>query len=133
MLRARYIDSPRRNRQRTAHRHWPHEAYLQFGNLVALHALQKRLEASGNDHAMKHRPGQARRARCVLGEVNGIAVTRCGGEGHNLQEHSVVLIRGGRVKDLPGVRYHTVRGSLDASGVAKRRQSRSKYGAKRPK
>ena len=55
------------------------------------------------------------------------------GEGHNLQEHSVVLIRGGRVKDLPGVRYHTVRGSLDAAGVTKRRQSRSKYGAKRPK
>jgi small subunit ribosomal protein S12 len=56
-----------------------------------------------------------------------------GGEGHNLQEHSVVLIRGGRVKDLPGVRYHTVRGSLDAAGVTKRRQARSKYGAKRPK
>ena len=55
------------------------------------------------------------------------------GEKHNLQEHSVVLIRGGRVKDLPGVRYHTVRGSLDTSGVANRRQSRSKYGAKRPK
>ena len=55
------------------------------------------------------------------------------GEGHNLQEHSVVLIRGGRVKDLPGVRYHTVRGSLDTSGVADRRQGRSKYGAKRPK
>ncbi len=55
------------------------------------------------------------------------------GEGHNLQEHSVVLVRGGRVKDLPGVRYHIVRGSLDCSGVAKRRQSRSKYGAKRPK
>ena len=55
------------------------------------------------------------------------------GEGHNLQEHSVVLIRGGRVKDLPGVRYHMVRGSLDASGVAKRKQARSKYGAKRPK
>jgi small subunit ribosomal protein S12 len=55
------------------------------------------------------------------------------GEGHNLQEHSVVLIRGGRVKDLPGVRYHTVRGSLDTSGVAARRQGRSKYGAKRPK
>jgi hypothetical protein len=52
---------------------------------------------------------------------------------HNLQEHSVVLIRGGRVKDLPGVRYHTVRGSLDCAGVTKRRQSRSKYGAKRPK
>ena len=55
------------------------------------------------------------------------------GEGHNLQEHSVVLIRGGRVKDLPGVRYHTVRGSLDTSGVSDRRQGRSKYGAKRPK
>lgn len=60
-------------------------------------------------------------------------ISYIGGEGHNLQEHSVVLIRGGRVKDLPGVRYHTVRGSLDATGVAKRRQGRSKYGAKRPK
>ena len=56
-----------------------------------------------------------------------------GGEGHNLQEHSVVMIRGGRVKDLPGVRYHIVRGSLDTSGIVKRRQGRSKYGAKRPK
>ena len=55
------------------------------------------------------------------------------GEGHNLQEHSVCLIRGGRVKDLPGVRYHVVRGTLDTAGVANRRQSRSKYGAKRPK
>ncbi|MFA6860051.1 MAG: 30S ribosomal protein S12 [Clostridia bacterium] len=55
------------------------------------------------------------------------------GEGHNLQEHSVVLVRGGRVKDLPGVRYHIIRGALDASGVAKRKQSRSKYGAKRAK
>ena len=55
------------------------------------------------------------------------------GIGHNLQEHSVVLIRGGRVKDLPGVRYHIIRGTLDTSGVAKRKQSRSKYGAKRPK
>ena len=56
-----------------------------------------------------------------------------GGEGHNLQEHSVVLIRGGRVKDLPGVRYHTVRGTLDCAGVSDRRQGRSKYGTKRPK
>lgn len=55
------------------------------------------------------------------------------GEGHNLQEHSIVLVRGGRVKDLPGVRYHTVRGTLDCAGVTKRRQARSKYGAKRPK
>jgi small subunit ribosomal protein S12 len=55
------------------------------------------------------------------------------GEGHNLQEHSIVLIRGGRVKDLPGVRYHIIRGTLDAAGVTERKQSRSKYGAKRPK
>ena len=59
--------------------------------------------------------------------------TYIGGEGHNLQEHSVVLIRGGRVRDLPGVRYHVVRGALDTAGVAKRKQGRSKYGAKRPK
>ena len=60
-------------------------------------------------------------------------ISYIGGEGHNLQEHSVVLLRGGRVKDLPGVRYHMVRGSLDTSGVKDRRQSRSKYGTKRPK
>ena len=60
-------------------------------------------------------------------------ISYIGGEGHNLQEHSVVLIRGGRVKDLPGVRYHIVRGSLDTTGVKDRKQARSKYGAKRPK
>ena len=66
--------------------------------------------------------------------TNGIEVTTyIPGVGHNLQEHSVVLIRGGRVKDLPGVRYHIVRGTLDTAGVADRRQSRSKYGARRPK
>ena len=65
---------------------------------------------------------------------NGLEVTAyIPGVGHNLQEHSVVLIRGGRVKDLPGVRYHIIRGTLDAQGVAKREQARSKYGAKRPK
>lgn len=70
------------------------------------------------------------RVRLTSGfEVSGYI----GGEGHNLQEHSVVLIRGGRVKDLPGVRYHVVRGSLDTAGVANRKQSRSKYGAKKPK
>ena len=66
--------------------------------------------------------------------TNGFEVTSyIGGEGHNLQEHSVILIRGGRVKDLPGVRYHTVRGALDCSGVKDRKQARSKYGVKRPK
>ena len=80
------------------------------------------------------KPNSALRKVARVRLTNGIEVTSyIPGVGHNLQEHSVVMIRGGRVKDLPGVRYHTVRGSLDASGVAKRRQSRSKYGAKRPK
>lgn len=64
---------------------------------------------------------------------NNIGTVYIPGVGHNLQEHSVVLIRGGRVKDLPGVRYHIIRGTLDTAGVAKRKQARSKYGAKRPK
>ena len=80
------------------------------------------------------KPNSALRKVAKVRLTNGFEViSYIGGEGHNLQEHSVVLVRGGRVKDLPGVRYHTVRGALDASGVAKRRQSRSKYGAKRPK
>ena len=80
------------------------------------------------------KPNSALRKVCRVRLTNGFEVSSyIGGEGHNLQEHSVVLIRGGRVKDLPGVRYHTVRGSLDCAGVTKRRQSRSKYGAKRPK
>ena len=80
------------------------------------------------------KPNSALRKVARVRLTNGMEVTSyIGGEGHNLQEHSVVLIRGGRVKDLPGVRYHTVRGSLDASGVNDRRQARSKYGAKRPK
>ena len=80
------------------------------------------------------KPNSALRKVARVRLTNGIEVTTyIPGVGHNLQEHSIVLIRGGRVKDLPGVRYHTVRGSLDAAGVTKRRQSRSKYGAKRPK
>ncbi|WP_407181863.1 30S ribosomal protein S12 [Citrobacter europaeus] len=76
----------------------------------------------------------ALRKVCRVRLTNGFEVTSyIGGEGHNLQEHSVILIRGGRVKDLPGVRYHTVRGALDCSGVKDRKQSRSKYGVKRPK
>ena len=80
------------------------------------------------------KPNSALRKVARVRLTNSQEVTSyIGGEGHNLQEHSVVLIRGGRVKDLPGVRYHIVRGSLDTSGVTKRRQARSKYGAKRPK
>src|SRR3569832_1332281 len=79
------------------------------------------------------KPNSALRKVARVRLTNGMEVTTyIGGDGHNLQEHSVVLIRGGRVKDLPGERYHTVRGSLDTAGVANRKQGRSKYGAKRP-
>ncbi|HEB81146.1 MAG TPA: 30S ribosomal protein S12 [Chromatiales bacterium] len=80
------------------------------------------------------KPNSALRKVARVRLTNGYEVTTyIGGEGHNLQEHSVVLIRGGRVKDLPGVRYHVVRGSLDTAGVNNRKQGRSKYGVKRPK
>ncbi len=80
------------------------------------------------------KPNSALRKVARVRLTTGIEVTAyIPGEGHNLQEHSIVLVRGGRVKDLPGVRYHIVRGTLDAAGVNQRRKSRSKYGAKRPK
>jgi small subunit ribosomal protein S12 len=80
------------------------------------------------------KPNSALRKVAKVRLTNGFEIiSYIGGEGHNLQEHSVVLVRGGRVKDLPGVRYHIVRGSLDLQGVKDRKQSRSKYGAKRPK
>ena len=80
------------------------------------------------------KPNSALRKVCKVRLTSGFEViSYIGGEGHNLQEHSVVLIRGGRVKDLPGVRYHTVRGTLDTAGVGDRMQRRSKYGAKKPK
>ena len=80
------------------------------------------------------KPNSALRKVARVRLTNQIEVTAyIPGEGHNLQEHSIVLIRGGRVKDLPGVRYHIIRGTMDTSGVSERRQSRSKYGAKRPK
>lgn len=80
------------------------------------------------------KPNSALRKVAKVRLTNGHEVIAyIGGEGHNLQEHSIVLVRGGRVKDLPGVRYHIVRGALDCLGVDKRRQGRSKYGAKRPK
>ncbi len=80
------------------------------------------------------KPNSALRKVARVRLTNGFEVSSyIGGEGHNLQEHSVVLIRGGRVKDLPGVRYHTIRGSLDTAGVKDRKQGRSKYGSKKPK
>jgi small subunit ribosomal protein S12 len=80
------------------------------------------------------KPNSALRKVARVRLTNGIEVTAyIPGEGHNLQEHSIVMIRGGRVKDLPGVRYHIIRGTLDTAGVSDRKQGRSKYGAKRPK
>lgn len=95
---------------------------------------QKRGVCTAVKTATPKKPNSALRKIARVRLSNGIEVTSyIPGEGHNLQEHSVVLIRGGRVKDLPGTRYHIVRGTLDTAGVAKRRQARSKYGAKRPK
>ncbi len=95
---------------------------------------QKRGVCTAVKTSTPKKPNSALRKVARVRLSNGIEVTSyIPGEGHNLQEHSVVLIRGGRVKDLPGVRYHIVRGTLDAQGVANRKQARSKYGAKRPK
>ena len=95
---------------------------------------QKRGVCTAVRTATPKKPNSALRKIARVRLSNGIEVTAyIPGEGHNLQEHSVVLIRGGRVKDMTGVRYHIVRGTLDTAGVAKRKQARSKYGAKRPK
>ena len=95
---------------------------------------QKRGVCTAVKTATPKKPNSALRKIARVRLSNGVEVTSyIPGEGHNLQEHSVVLIRGGRVKDLPGVRYHIIRGALDAAGVAKRMQGRSLYGAKRPK
>jgi small subunit ribosomal protein S12 len=97
-------------------------------------APQKRGVCTSVRTATPKKPNSALRKIARVRLTNGLEVTAyIPGEGHSLQEHSVVLVRGGRVKDLPGVRYHIVRGTLDTTGVAKRSQSRSKYGAKRPK
>ncbi|MGL6617078.1 30S ribosomal protein S12 [Aeromonas hydrophila] len=104
-------------------------------NVPALEACpQKRGVCTRVYTTTPKKPNSALRKVCRVRLTNGFEVTSyIGGEGHNLQEHSVVLIRGGRVKDLPGVRYHTVRGALDCAGVKDRKQARSKYGVKRPK
>jgi small subunit ribosomal protein S12 len=113
----------------------PRKSKVEKSTVPALEASpQKRGVCTRVYTTTPKKPNSALRKVARVRLTNGYEVSSyIGGEGHNLQEHSVVLIRGGRVKDLPGVRYHTVRGSLDASGVDKRRQARSKYGAKRPK
>lgn len=101
---------------------------------IEINSPQKRGVCTVVKTSTPKKPNSALRKVARVRLTNGIEVTAyIPGIGHNLQEHSVVLIRGGRVKDLPGVRYHIIRGTLDAAGVAKRMQGRSKYGAKRPK
>ncbi|MDA0788269.1 MAG: 30S ribosomal protein S12 [Proteobacteria bacterium] len=113
----------------------PRKRKVQKSGVPALQACpQKRGVCTRVYTTTPKKPNSALRKVCRVRLTNGMEVTSyIGGEGHNLQEHSVILIRGGRVKDLPGVRYHTVRGTLDTTGVAKRMQGRSKYGAKKPK
>ncbi len=113
----------------------PRRSKIAKSNVPALEACpQKRGVCTRVYTTTPKKPNSAMRKVARVRLTNSFEVTSyIGGEGHNLQEHSVVLIRGGRVKDLPGVRYHVVRGSLDTQGVETRRQGRSKYGTKRPK
>ena len=113
----------------------PRRSKVTKSNSAALKACpQKRGVCTRVYTTTPKKPNSALRKVARVRLTNGFEVTSyIGGEGHNLQEHSVVLIRGGRVKDLPGVRYHTVRGTLDTAGVNGRTQRRSKYGTKRPK
>jgi small subunit ribosomal protein S12 len=113
----------------------PRRSKIVKSNVPALEACpQKRGVCTRVYTTTPKKPNSAMRKVARVRLTNSFEVTSyIGGEGHNLQEHSVVLIRGGRVKDLPGVRYHVVRGSLDTQGVESRRQGRSKYGTKRPK
>lgn len=113
----------------------PRKSIVDKSNVPALEACPQRRGVCTRVYTTTpKKPNSALRKVARVRLTNGFEVTSyIGGEGHNLQEHSVVLIRGGRVKDLPGVRYHTVRGSLDTQGVKNRKQARSKYGTKRPK
>ena len=113
----------------------PRRSKVEKSNVPALQACPQRRGVCTRVYTTTpKKPNSAMRKVARVRLTNGYEVTSyIGGEGHNLQEHSVVLIRGGRVKDLPGVRYHIVRGSLDTQGVANRKQGRSKYGVKRPK
>lgn len=113
----------------------PRKIAIKVNKVPALEACpQKRGVCTRVYTTTPKKPNSALRKVCRVRLTNGFEVTSyIPGEGHNLQEHSVVLIRGGRVKDLPGVRYHTLRGVLDTQGVKNRKQGRSKYGAKRPK
>ncbi|MBI1802581.1 MAG: 30S ribosomal protein S12 [Chloroflexi bacterium] len=113
---------------------WTFNAHTNRRTLRTKGAPQKRGVCTQVKTTTPKKPNSALRKIARVRLTNGLEVTAyIPGEGHSLQEHSVVLIRGGRVKDLPGVRYHSVRGTLDTNGIEKRRRGRSKYGSKRPK
>jgi small subunit ribosomal protein S12 len=115
-------------------RHGREKALMKSASPALKNCPQKRGVCTRVYTTTPKKPNSALRKVARVRLTNGMDVTSyIPGEGHNLQEHSVVLIRGGRVKDLPGVRYHIIRGTLDTTGVQNRKQSRSKYGAKRPK
>ena len=113
----------------------PRKRKIEKSNVPALDACPQRRGVCTRVYTTTpKKPNSAMRKVARVRLTNGNEVNAyIGGEGHNLQEHSIVLVRGGRVKDLPGVRYHVVRGALDTAGVSGRTQRRSKYGAKRPK
>jgi small subunit ribosomal protein S12 len=125
---------PKRGKSKSPALQFNFNSYKQKRQRVAGGSPQKRGICTQVRTTTPKKPNSALRKIARVRLSNGIEVTAyIPGEGHGLQEHSVVLVRGGRVKDLPGVRYHIVRGSLDSDGVKGRQQSRSKYGAKRPK
>ncbi len=125
---------PKRSKSKSPALQFNFNSYKQKRQKVAGGSPQKRGICTQVRTTTPKKPNSALRKIARVRLSNGIEVTAyIPGEGHGLQEHSVVLVRGGRVKDLPGVRYHIVRGTLDSDGVKGRQQSRSKYGAKRPK
>lgn len=129
------VRKPRQSKSKKSNSPALNKGYNSFDKaLTNVNSPQKRGVCTRVGTMTPKKPNSALRKYARVRLTNQIEVNAyIPGEGHNLQEHSVVLIRGGRVKDLPGVRYHTVRGSLDCAGVKDRNQSRSKYGTKRPK
>lgn len=130
----RHGRKPRPNKEKAPALRFTHNSLRSTTRKMPKGSPQKRGVCTQVRTATPKKPNSAMRKIARVRLSNGVEVTAyIPGEGHRLQEHSVVLVRGGRVKDLPGVRYHIVRGALDSTGVDKRRRGRSKYGAKRPK
>lgn len=130
----RHGRKPRPNKEKAPALRFTHNSLRSTTRKMPKGSPQKRGVCTQVRTATPKKPNSAMRKIARVRLSNGVEVTAyIPGEGHRLQEHSVVLVRGGRVKDLPGVRYHIVRGALDSTGVEKRRRGRSKYGAKRPK